>query len=107
MVVTSPNYDNYTVGELLYVEIYIRRDSFRQRNPWVYLNIEKHHRKPALNVALGRAAAADLERTPFPFVLQERYITKKQANVPYRVRVRWEKPKPGHMFSEDFYIHKK
>ncbi|KAF9976312.1 hypothetical protein BGZ73_008800 [Actinomortierella ambigua] len=106
MVVTSPNYDNYTVGELLYVDIYIRDAKFRELNPWLYLYIRKHHRKPALNVAMGRIKAQDLEKTPYPFVLHERYITKEQKDVPYHVRVQWDKPKKGYMYSEDFYMHK-
>ncbi|KAG0032384.1 hypothetical protein BGZ81_010994 [Podila clonocystis] len=108
MVVTSPNYDNYTVGEELTVDIYIRDENWKKLNPYTKIYIEKNHPKPALKKYLGRARGRNLENpnSKFHFTLKEEWLTSTQKNVPYHVRVAWDKPEPCHEFSEDFYFHK-
>ncbi|KAG0230701.1 hypothetical protein BGW41_002419 [Actinomortierella wolfii] len=107
MVVTSPNYDNYTVGEELTVDIYIRDEDFKDLNPWTKIYIEKHHPKPALKKRIGKIRVQDLENpnSEFQFTLKKEWLTSKQKDVPYRIRVTWDEPECGYEFSEDFYFH--
>ncbi|KAF9137806.1 hypothetical protein BG015_002604 [Linnemannia schmuckeri] len=108
MVVTSPNYDNYTVGEELTVDIYIRDEKWKRLNPYTKIYIEKNHPKPAFKKYLGRARGRDLENpsSKFHFTLKEEWLTSAQKDVPYHVRVAWDKPEPCHEFSEDFFFHR-
>ncbi|KAF9934186.1 hypothetical protein BGZ75_000421 [Mortierella antarctica] len=105
MVVTGPNYDNYTVGERLVAEAYIRSAAFKKLNPKVTISIQKSIRYPQLNVRLGSISAQRLEEPGFKFTLKKEWLIEKQKNVPFRIRVSWSKPKAGYQDSEDFYFH--
>ncbi|KAF9961467.1 hypothetical protein BGZ72_003532 [Mortierella alpina] len=106
MVVTAPNAGNYTVGEELVAEAYIRSAAFRKANPRVTLSIQKSIRYPQLNVRLGSIRARKLEKPGFKFTLKKEWLIEKQKNIPFRIRVSWSEPKSGYMDSEDFYFHK-
>ncbi|KAF9565323.1 hypothetical protein EC968_004160 [Mortierella alpina] len=106
MVVTEPNYGNYTVGEELVTKAYIRSAAFKKANPWVTVSIQKSIRYPQLNVRLGSVRARKLEKSGFKFRLKKEWLIEKQKNIPFRVRVSWSKPKSGYQDSEDFYFHK-
>ncbi|CAO3574032.1 unnamed protein product [Mortierella alpina] len=105
MVVTGPSASNYTVGEELVAEAYIRSAAFRKANPKVNISIQKSIRYPQLNVRLGSIRAKKLEKPGFKFTLKKEWLIKEQKNVPFRIRVSWTEPKSGYQDSEDFYFH--
>ncbi|KAG0012282.1 hypothetical protein BGZ82_002669 [Podila clonocystis] len=69
-------------------DIYIRDKNWKKLNPYTNIYIEKNDPKPALKKYL------------------EEWLTSTQKDVPYHVRIAWDKPEPCHEFSEDFYFHK-
>ncbi|KAG0003487.1 hypothetical protein BGZ80_002361 [Entomortierella chlamydospora] len=105
MVVTEPNYDNYTVGETLYAKAFLRSEEFKELNPKVTITIQKSIRYPKLNQRLGSIRAQLLEGPGFAFKLKEEWLIEEQKNVPFRIRVSWSSPKSGYQDSEDFYFH--
>ncbi|KAF9417841.1 hypothetical protein BGZ76_004473 [Entomortierella beljakovae] len=107
MVVTSPNYGMNKVGDVLYVQAYLRSAKFKKLNPKVYINIQKSIRYPKLNVRLGTIKARRLEGKGFRFTLKKEWLIDDQKSVPFRIRVSWKAVggiKGGYVDSEDFYF---
>ncbi|KAF9114452.1 hypothetical protein BGX27_010763 [Mortierella sp. AM989] len=105
MVVTEPNYSNYTVGERLYVKAYLRDEKFKKLNSRVNIAIQKSITYPQLNERLGSIRARRLEGREFSFKLRKEWLIEQQKNIPFRIRVSWSSPKSGYQDSEDFYFH--
>ncbi|KAF9996439.1 hypothetical protein BGZ65_007968 [Modicella reniformis] len=107
MIVISPSYGNYTVGDELYVRANILSKMFKERNPVLTISIQKSIRYPKLNEEIGNIRARFLEDSSgFMFLLKKKWLIKEQSSVPFRIRVSWSAPKSGYQDSEDFYFHK-
>ncbi|KAF9115237.1 Dcp1p-Dcp2p decapping enzyme complex alpha subunit [Mortierella sp. AM989] len=103
--VASPKMDSiYRIGQGIHVKASIVNGTsgyLYMANPNITISLQKNIPYPQLNVVVGTMSAHTLYKSGFKFKVQEEYLIKKQANIPFRVRASFKAADRGSSLSSE------